>query len=71
VQGGPADKGGMQPGDVVLSLGGKPVDDTSTLISETAKLSPGQRMELEVLRLGKELRLSVIAETRPASRVRN
>jgi serine protease DegQ len=71
VQGGPADKGGMQPGDVVLSLGGKPVDDTATLISETAKLSPGQRMELEVLRQGKELRLSVIAGTRPASRVRN
>jgi serine protease DegQ len=71
VQGGPADKGGMQPGDVVLSLGSKPVDDTATLISETAKLSPGQRMELEVLRQGKELRLSVIAGTRPASRVRN
>ena len=60
----------MQPDNVVLSLGGKRVDDTATLISETAKLSPGQRMELEVLRQGKELRLSVIAGTRPASRVR-
>ncbi len=71
VQGGPADKGGMQPGDVVLGLGGKPLDDTATLISETAKLSPGQRMELEVSRRGKELRLSVIVGTRPASRPRN
>jgi serine protease DegQ len=70
VRGSPADKGGMQPGDVVVGLGGKSVDDTATLISETAKLSPGQRMELEVLRKGKALRLSVIAGTRPASSVR-
>ena len=70
VRGSPADNGGLQPGDVVLGLGGNPVDDTATLISETAKLSPGQRMELEVLRKGKALRLSVIAGTRPASSVR-
>ena len=70
VRGSPADKGGMQPGDVVVGLGGKSVDDTATLISETAKLSPGQRMELEVLRKGNALRLSVIAGTRPASSVR-
>jgi len=70
VRGGPADKGGVKSGDVVINHGGKPVNDTAALISETAKLSPGQRMELEMLRQGKELRLSVIAGTRPASRVR-
>ncbi len=70
VRGSPADKGGLEPGDVVQTIAGKPVEDTATLISETAKLSPGQRMELEVLRKGKGMRLSVIAGTRPASRVR-
>ena len=71
VRGGPADKGGVKSGDVVIKLGGKPVDDTAVLISETAKLSPGQRMELEVLREGRQVRLSVLAGTRPAPRPRN
>jgi serine protease DegQ len=71
VRGSPADKGGLEPGDVVQKVAGRPVEDTATLISETAQLSPGQRMELEVLRKGKRQRLTVIVGTRPASSVRN
>ena len=70
VRGGPADKAGLKSGDVIVGLSGKPVDDTAALISETAKLSPGQRMELQILREGKQVRLSVAAGTRPATPVR-
>ena len=60
----------MKSGDVIVGLNGKTVDDTAALISETAKLSPGQRMELQILREGKQVRLSVVAGTRPATPVR-
>ena len=39
--GGPAAKGGLQPGDVILSVNGEPVGDSSDLPSQVAGLAPG------------------------------
>ena len=66
VRGGPAEKAGIKPGDVVRSIGGKLVQDTEALLREITALPPGQRTELMAVRAGKEVLLTVEAGKRPA-----
>ncbi|MGU7772255.1 DegQ family serine endoprotease [Burkholderia sp. MR1-5-21] len=47
---GPAAKSGLQPGDVILSVNGSPVADSTTLPSQIASLKPGAKAELEIWR---------------------
>jgi serine protease DegQ len=69
-RGGPADKAGMKPGDVVRAVGGKPVQDTEALLREVTALAPGQRTEVTLVREGRELRLTIEAGRRPAPQPR-
>jgi serine protease Do len=48
--GGPAAKGGLQPGDVILSVNGEPVGDSSDLPSQVAGLAPGTSATVQVWR---------------------
>ncbi len=48
--GGPAAKGGLQPGDVILSVNGEPVGDSSDLPSQVASLAPGSKATVQVWR---------------------
>ncbi|MCC7139357.1 MAG: PDZ domain-containing protein [Planctomycetes bacterium] len=57
--GGPADKAGVVPGDVILSLDGRPADavyfeDVPTLYKAMADFQAGQVVTVRVLRNGKE-----------------
>lgn len=54
----PAAQAGFKPGDVVMRLDGRPLDDTN-LVGEVARANPGQPVEAVVLREGQELTLSV------------
>ena len=65
LRGGPADRAGMQPGDVLAGLDGKPITDTRDLINRTAAIKPGGQGEFSVLRSGKELKLRVEVGRRP------
>jgi serine protease Do len=53
VPGAPADKVGIQPGDVVLSVNGKPVEGAVELRRTLAALRPGSSVILQVNRRGK------------------
>jgi serine protease Do len=53
VPGAPADKVGIQPGDVVLSVNGKPVEGAVELRRTLAALKPGSSVILQVNRRGK------------------
>jgi serine protease DegQ len=68
VRGGPADEGGMRPGDVVVAIEGKPVSDTSALLNTVAALRPGSTAAVTLVRERKELKLSVKVGTRPVRR---
>lgn len=48
--GGPAERAGVQPNDVITSLGGHRIVDQSSLAVALAALQPGQAVRLDVLR---------------------
>lgn len=58
VQGGPADKAGIQPGDVVLAVNGKVVDSAVDLRRTLGALKPGAAVTLQVNRQGKPMTLT-------------
>jgi serine protease Do len=63
---GPAAKGGVQPGDIVLNLNGKPVASAGELTRAVALVPPGEQVKLEVLRKGgKKEQLSFKVAQRP------
>lgn len=58
-EGDPADKAGLQPGDIIVKVNGKPVDTPQTLSRLVAGLGPGKKAEVEVMRDGKKKTLTV------------
>jgi serine protease Do len=58
---GPAAKAGIQPGDVLLSLNGKPIERSSELPPRVADLKPGSKARFELWRNGakKQVELTV------------
>ncbi len=65
-RGGPADKSGIKPGDIVLAVNGKPVVDPRALVSETAALAPGTRAQFTIARAGRQSTVAVELGRRPA-----
>ena len=51
---GPGAKGGLQVGDIILSMDGKPVENSKDLPMMTGSLQPGQKVELGIWRKGAE-----------------
>ena len=49
-KGGPAERAGLQAGDVILKLNGTPVNTSEELPAEVADLTPGASVKLEVWR---------------------
>ena len=62
---GPADKGGLQPGDVVLSIDSKPIRDPHAVLEGVAALPPGRLVKLSLLRRGKAVEATVQIGRRP------
>jgi serine protease Do len=48
--GGPADKAGIEPLDIIISVNGKPVETSEQLPAMIAEIKPGQPAQLEVWR---------------------
>ncbi|MYM29019.1 Do family serine endopeptidase [Duganella sp. CY15W] len=67
VRNGPADKGGMKPGDILLSVDDKPVADTNSMLNLIAQLAPGGKAKMTVLRKNRETTLDITVGKRPAN----
>jgi len=65
LQNGPAAKAGIRPGDVIVSIGGKPVKDVSQLLSLVSGLKPGTAVAFAILRKNQTLSLEVSPGVRP------
>jgi serine protease Do len=63
--GGPAEKAGLQVGDVVLNVNGKDVTPDQTLSYIIANLPPGTRVPIVILRDGKRMTLTATVGRRP------
>ena len=53
--GSPADKAGIEPGDVIRAVDGTPIDDSSDLPPVIGAMAPGATAKLSLLRNGKPL----------------
>jgi serine protease Do len=60
----PADKAGVQSGDVILSVNGEEVTSMRNLPSLVAAVSPGEKADFRILRNGKEKDMAVTLGTR-------
>jgi serine protease DegQ len=68
LKGGPADRAGMRPGDILLEVEGTPVNDTTDMLNLIAQLKPGNKTRMTVLRKNQESMLDVTVGTRPKVR---
>ena len=65
VPGGPADRAGLQRGDIVLSLDGSPIENGRQLLVRIYNKPAGEKVRLQVNREGREMTLeSLVVERR-------
>jgi S1-C subfamily serine protease len=65
--GGPADRAGLRPGDVIQAAGGTPTPDTQALAGALAAAHPGEQITLAVIRDGQELTVELTLGELPAT----
>ncbi len=67
VAGGPADQGGLKPGDIITAVDGTALDATHPLDLVMSQYGPGTSVKLDVLRDGQTTSVTVVLGTRPTT----
>src|SRR5260370_31816109 len=68
-KGGPAEKGGVETGEIILKFDGKPVSTSSELPRIVGNTKPGSKASIEVWRKGGTREIPVTARDPPQDRV--
>jgi serine protease Do len=68
VPGGPSQRAGLAPGDVITSINGVAIKSSSELTREVAKAKPGDSLRLDVIRDGKRRAVEVRSGVRPSEK---
>jgi len=70
LRGGPADKAGIKPGDILVEVQGKPVADPAGMLNLIAALAPGQAAKVRLKRQGQDVDATVTVGRRPKPQAR-
>ncbi|WP_186258569.1 Do family serine endopeptidase [Burkholderia gladioli] len=65
LQGGPADKAGIKPGDILTTVNNEPITDTTRLLNVVAQIKPGTPTQVEVVRKTHTFTVTVVIGKRP------
>lgn len=68
LRGGPADRAGIRPGDILVTINGQAVTDTTELLNLVAQLQPGASVNMSILRKDQPSDLNVVIGRRPVPR---
>ena len=71
LEGGPAARGGVKPGDVLTTVNGNKIKDVKQLLNQIAQIGPGNEASLRIFRKDKELELKIQTGKRPKSKALN
>ena len=66
VKGSPADKAGIQAGDVIVSVDGQPIRNSDDLQTEIMYRKVGEQVQVGIVRDGKKLTIPVVLGERPS-----
>ena len=70
LKGSPADRAGVKPGDILISIGARPVTDPTAMLNIVAGLAPGKAAAVRLRRDQKEIELQVEVGRRPPAQRR-
>jgi len=65
VEDSPADKGGLQRGDVIVEVRGKKIDDPNQIRNMVAGIEPGQEIEMKIIRENKPITINLTVSELP------
>ncbi len=65
LKGGPADRAGVKPGDVLAAINGAAVADSPNMLNQIAALAPGHDATLNIIRNRSQVKLTVTIGKRP------
>jgi serine protease DegQ len=71
LEGGPAARGGVKPGDVLTAVNESKTKDVRQLLNQIAQIGPGNEANLKILRKDKELVLKIQTGKRPKPKIPN
>jgi len=63
---GPAERAGLKPGDILIAIEGKPVNDPNAMLNLVAALVPGKPASLRLRRDNKDIEIKIEVGKRPA-----
>lgn len=67
ISGSPADKAGIKEKDIITKVNNQSIDEKNSLVSALGKYSVGDKVELTIMRDGKEQKITVTLEAAPQS----
>jgi len=70
LRGGPAERAGLKPGDILVAIEGSPVKDPNSMLNLVAALVPGKPVAIQLRRESKNLEIQVTVGKRPTQQRR-